>query len=53
MNAYMGSVEKGLGQFLFFNRKAELLRVIAQAISEDMMDDTARKNQIKFVLIKW
>ena len=52
MNAYMGSVEKGLGQFLFFNRKAELLRVIAQAISEDMMD-TARKNQIKFVLLKW
>ena len=46
MNSYMGSVEKGLGQFLFFNRKAELLRVIAQAISEDMMDDTARKNQI-------
>jgi hypothetical protein len=48
MNTYIGSVEKGLGQFLFFNRKAELLRVIAQAIS-DMMDDTARK---KNVLIK-
>ena len=33
---FIGSVEKGLGQFLFFNKKAELFRVMAQAIS-DMM----------------
>ena len=36
---FMGSVENGFGQFLFFKRKAELLRVIAQAMSVDIFPE--------------
>ena len=34
---FMGSVENGLGQPLFFKRNAELLRVMAQVISVDIL----------------
>ena len=45
---FIGSVEKGLGQFLFFSKKAELLRVIAHAISEDMMNSEKQIGDITF-----